>query len=274
MESEVIEGSVEEEEASELRAYADRLAAGDAGLLDEAEDESGAFVGEALRRVVERAIREGEVARVQRLPWGIGAAFRQAPGGRSTGAPGVFFAVRTPAGADGEPGRRHWRYVEPGSGDLVDNDLEILRRIDPAGGVALDTAEGVDLEAAWERAADDIVIAHNARVDVRAEQEAIGPRQRWALEVLRDPGVAYAPGAEEAEEALSVGRSSTVRKSLGAVHDRAQTAEITLDQAAAQIVAVVEELGLRGVEPPVPPAPVTIDDLGVVCWMAVLPPAP
>jgi hypothetical protein len=65
-----------------------------------------------------------------------------------------------------------------------------------------------------------------------------------------------------------------VRKSLGAVHDRAQTAEITLDQAAAQIVAVVEELGLRGVEPPVPPAPVTIDDLGVVCWMAVLPPAP
>jgi superfamily II DNA or RNA helicase len=274
MESEVIEGFVEEEEASELRAYADRLAAGDAGLLDEAEDESGAFVGEALRRLVERAIREGEVARVQRLPWGIGAVFRQAPGGRSTGAPGVFFAVRTPAGPDGEPGRRHWRYVEADSLDLVDNDLEILRRIDPGGGVALDTAEGVELEAAWQRAAEDLVAAHNARVDVRAEQEAIGPRQRWSLDVLRDPGVAYVPGAEEAEEALSVGRSSTVRKALGAVHASVQAAELTLDQAAAQIVAVVDELGLRGVEPPTPATPVTVDDLGVVCWMAVLPPAP
>jgi hypothetical protein len=34
------------------------------------------------------------------------------------------------------------------------------------------------------------------------------------------------------------------------------------------------ELGLRGVEPPTPATPVTVDDLGVVCWMAVLPPAP
>jgi len=212
MESQVIEG----DEEAELRAYAQRLAGGDTTLLDEAEEESGAFVGEALRRLVERAIREGEVARVQRLPWGIGAAFRQTPGGNSTGAPGVFFAVRTPARADGQPGRRHWRYVEAGSGDLVDNGLEMLRRIDPTGAHALDTAGEVDLEAAWQRAADDIVAAHNARVDVRAEQEAIGPRQRWAFEVLRDPGVAYAPGAEDAEEALSVGRSSTVRKALGA----------------------------------------------------------
>jgi hypothetical protein len=210
---------------------------------------------------------------LQRLPWGIGAAFRQAPGGSSTGAPGVFFAVRTPAGAGGEPGRRHWRYVEAGSGDLLDNDLEILRRIDPTGAHPLDRAADVDLEGAWQRAADDIVAAHNARVDVRAEQEAIGPRQRWALEVLRDPGVAYAPGAEEAEEALSVGRSSTVRKALGDVHAHVEAGELTLDQAATQIVAVVEELGLRSVEPPLPAAPVTADDLGVVCWMAVLPAA-
>jgi hypothetical protein len=64
-----------------------------------------------------------------------------------------------------------------------------------------------------------------------------------------------------------------VRKALGAVHASVQAAELTLDQAA-QIVAVVDELGLRGVEPPTPATPVTVDDLGVVCWMAVLPPAP
>lgn len=68
--------------------------------------------------------------------------------------------------------------------------------------------------------------------------------------------------------------AATVRKALGAVHASVQAAELTLDQAAAQIVAVVDELGLRGMEPPTPATPVTVDDLGVVCWMAVLPPAP
>ncbi len=39
------------------------------------------------------------------------------------------------------------------------------------------------------------------------------------------------------------------------------------------IVAVVEQFGLQPVEEPALPERVTADDLGVVCWMAVLPPA-
>ncbi len=131
----------------------------------------------------------------------------------------------------------------------------------------------MDLEAAWQRAATDVVREHNRRTDVREEQEAIGPRQRWALDVLRDPGVAYAPGAEEAEEALSVGRSSAVRKALGSIETRVHAGELTIDQAAVVIVAVVEQFGLQPVEAPALPDRVTADDLGVICWMAVLPPA-
>ena len=129
----------------------------------------------------------------------------------------------------------------------------------------------MDLEAAWQRAAADVVEAHNRRIDVREEQEAIGPRQRWALDVLRDPGVAYAPGAEEAEEALSVGRSSAVRKALGAVETSVHAGDLTVDEAAAAIVAVIEQFGLQAVAEPALPQRVTVDHLGVVCWMAVLP---
>jgi len=268
MESDVIEGTI----AGELHAYADRLAAGDEDLLDEGEAESGAFVGEQLRRIIDRAVREGEAQRILNLPWGVGACFRQTEAGRSTGAPGVFLAIRTPPSPGEEDGRRYWRYVELVSGDLQTNDLEILRRIDPTGGEPVPDGIGeVDLEAAWQCAAADVVDVHNRRTDIREEQEAIGPRQRWALDVLRDPGVAYAPGAEEAEEALSAGRSSAVRKALGAVETSVLAGHVTIDEAAIAIVAVVEQFGLRPVDEPALPRRVTADDLGVVCWMAVLP---
>ena len=269
MESEVIEGTI----AGDLRAYADRLASGDEELLDEGETESGAFVGEQLRRLIDRAVREGEAQRVMRLPWGVGACFRQTAASRSTGPPGVFLAIRTPPTPGEENGRRYWRYVELASGELESNDLEILRRIDPTEADPVPDGLGeVDLEAAWQRAAADVIEHHNRRTDVREEQEAIGPRQRWALDILRDPGVAYAPGAEEAEEALSVGRSSAVRKALGAIETSVHAGDLTIDQAAAAIVAVVEQFGLQPVEEPALPQRVTTDELGVVCWIAVLPP--
>ena len=270
MESEVIEGIT-----SDLHSYAERLASGDDGLLDEAESESGAFVGEQLRRIIDRAFREGEAQRILHLPWGIGACFRQRVAGRSLGPPGVFFAIRTPALTGDVDGRRYWRYVELPDGELESNDLEILRRIDPTGGEPMPDGLGeIDLEAAWQRAAADVVESHNRRANLREEQESIGPRQRWALDVLRDPGVAYAPGAEEAEEALSVGRSSAVRKAIGAIETGVHNGTRTLDAAAAAIVSVVQTFGLQGVEAPAVPQRITLDALGVVCWIAVLGPKP
>jgi superfamily II DNA or RNA helicase len=274
MESEVIEDESADEQRAyeELRVYAERLAEGDADLLDEAEQESGAFVGEHLRRLLERAFEEGEIERVQRLPWGVGACFRQSAGGRSSGPPGVFLAMRTRPSAAEPEGQRYWRYVELHDEQLESGDLEILRRIDPSGGdPSPDGLREIDLERAWKLASDDVVAAHNARANVREEQEQIGPRQRWALHVLRDPAVVAPPGLEQAEAALSVGRSSAVRKALSAVEQRVHAGELDLDGAAAEIVAVVGQFGLRPVEPPLLREPITVDDLGVVCWMAVLP---
>jgi hypothetical protein len=48
---------------------------------------------------------------------------------------------------------------------------------------------------------------------------------------------------------------------------------ISRDDAARRIVEVVESFGLQVVEPPPALEPILEDDVGVICWMAVLPPA-
>ena len=269
MEVEVIDG-VE----SELRSFAERLAGGDVSLLaDEDDGLSGAFLGELLRAKLLRAQLEGELQRIQELPWGIGAAFRQTAVGRSRGASGVFFAARTRGFAGAEDGYRYWRYVESGTGEVVDSDLEMLRRIDPEGGSPCDL-EGVDLEAAWAAASASIVEEHNRRSDPRAAQDAIGPAQRFALELLRDPTVILPDGADKAADALAVERSSSVRRELNGIAAEVKEERISRNDAARRIVDLVSVVGLQPVKLDDVPPEITEDDLGVVCWMVVLPALP
>lgn len=266
MEVEVVDGI-----EVDLLRYAERLVGGDLELLaDEDDGFSGAFLGELLRAKLLRAQLEGELARIEGLPWGIGATFRQTAVGRSRGPAGVFFATRTRPMDDASRGYRYWRYMETG-GEVVDSDLEILRRIDPEGGEAADV-ESVDLEGAWAAAAASIVGEHNRRADPRAAQDAIGPAQRFALELLRDPTVILPEGAERAAEALSVERSSAVRRALNEIAAETREERISRNDAARRIVELVERLGLQPVELDDVPPTITEDDLGVVCWMAVLPP--
>ena len=75
-----------------------------------------------------------------------------------------------------------------------------------------------------------------------------------------------------AEEALSVGRSSTVRKALSDVRSSVVDGTISRNEAAEQVVAMVESFGLQPVEQVEPLTEITEEDLGVVCWMVVLGP--
>jgi aspartate aminotransferase-like enzyme len=70
-----------------------------------------------------------------------------------------------------------------------------------------------------------------------------------------------------------VTRGTAVRRALNEI--RAETLEerISRNEAVAQVVRLVEELGLQPIALDDFPAEITEDDLGVVCWMAVLPPA-
>lgn len=220
-----------------------------------------------MRAELLRAIAEGEVDRLRALPWGIGATFRQAAGVPSIGAPGVFFACRTRAGD------RYWRFVER-DGAVVDTESEMLRRINPGPARGLNQpALGLDLEAAWGAAVASIVAAHNARANPRADEDGIGPAQRFALDLLRDPTVLLPPRADGADEALSVARSSTIRHALTDVRSQVTLGTMSRDEAARAVVEVVETFGLQAVEPPPLLEPIDEDDVGVVCWMAVLEPA-
>lgn len=259
-----MESGVLDDVDSELREYAGRLAEGDERLLDEQwQSDPAGFAGEERRADLFRAAFEGELARIRALPWGIGAAFRQGAAVPSDGPPGVFFACRTTGG------QRYWRHVE--ADRIEDRDGPILRRIDP-GMAPREDPETFDLEAFWVEAAASIVAEHNRRADPRFEQERIGPLQRAALEVLRDPTVALPTGADEVEEALSAERGPLLRRALGEVLRLLSEGAISRDEAAVRLVRVVQDAGLHAVPPMPPLEPITTDDIGVVCWLAVLPP--
>ena len=72
---------------------------------------------------------------------------------------------------------------------------------------------------------------------------------------------------------MGVGRSQPVRRALGEIKRQTERNEITRNDAALRIAEVVRSFGLRVVEPPPERQPVTDDDVGVVCWMAVGGPA-
>jgi hypothetical protein len=62
-----------------------------------------------------------------------------------------------------------------------------------------------------------------------------------------------------------------VRRRLNEIRAELTEESITRNEAVAAIVALVEELGLQPVRLDELPREITDEDLGVVCWMAVLP---
>ena len=260
MEIEVMDGDVDEE----IQTYARRLAGGDVSLVDET-DAAGvpqALSAELLRAELRRAGSEGELNRVQELPWGVGAAFAQGSDVPSVGPPGVFFACRT---RDGE---RHWRYLST-EGDIASASPVILRRINPGQAPGVSDPP-IDLETAWSAAAASIIQEHNEAAHHLAGR-SLGPTQQWAREVLDHPDVSSSPGARAAYEALEIERGSQIRQALGNIRRELVREAMNPTEAARRIIDLVEFYGLRDVDPSAPLPEITEEDIGVVCWMAVLP---
>ena len=248
-----------------MDGFTDRLESGDTTLLSEAEDAGGSFAGEQLRAALIRAAAEGEVKRLLALPWGIGATFRQGPGVPSTGPAGVFFACRT---SDASGGARYWRFVDDQG--VGSDELPIIRRINPGPADGADMP--ADIEPAWRLAVQSIIEEHNGRANPPPETNRLPPSQRFALELLADPAVALPAGAEDAYELLSAPRDGAVKLALSDVQRRLAARDIGRIDAAREIVGIVREYGLTPVPPPPELQSIAEDDIGVVCWMRVLPP--
>lgn len=260
MEIEVVEGYDDEE----IQTYARRLTEGDASLLDETDtpDGSQTISGELLRAELRRASEEGEIDRIGALPWGVGAAFSQGPTVPSTGPPGVFFACRT---RDGE---RYWRYVS--EEEIAWSPPTLLRRINPGLAPGYEILS-LDLDTAWSIAAASIIEEHNQEAEIVSSDKSLGQIQKWARELLVNPTIPTPPDVGDVYDALGVERNAQVRRDLGTIRRNLNSGTIDAAQAAQEVIDTVAFYGLRPVDPPTPPPSITEEDIGVVCWMAVLP---
>lgn len=270
MESPVLASvEVESRVYADLKEFADRLASGDASLLQEGEGgASGSFMGEHYRAMLARAQAEGQVPTLQSMPWGVGSCFRARATPSDLDLPLVVFAAKD------REGRRHWRAVTA-SGQLLSDDLALLQLADPGDKPRQPEPKDLDLDGLWRLAVDDICRKHNETLDPAAIQSRLPASQRWALSILRDPALPYVAEFEEADEALSVPRGPGVMRALSQIRRRLATGDIDSLQAAHEIVTVVKEFGLRPVRPMSrPPRPLTPEDVGVVVYQVVLPPEP
>jgi len=267
METPVLAGvEIESQVYADLSTFAERLSSGDATLLDELESggaSGSAFAGELFRAHRRRAAEAGEVSRLKDLPWGIGAAF--VPGSPILSEPAVFFACRT------RNDERYWRMVSHSGSILSREDLPILRLIDPHEHPGCPIPDGFDLEKLFAAAANDICKAHNALLDPKKRFASLPASQRWALDTLRSPD---APSGEEydlADQALSAGRNNLVRRELSALRREFEEGGMSVADCCRRIVELTSSFGLRPVQVPQVPEPITEDDLGVVCYQVVVP---
>ena len=251
---------------ADLNTFVERLSSGDTTLLDE-QDSSGesgsAFAGELFRSYLRRAAEEGEVDRLRNLPWGIGAAFVQRS--PSLAEPAVFFACRT------RSDERYWRMVSQSGDVLQRDDLPMLRLIDPQQQPGSPMPVGLDLEHLFTVAVADICAEHNALLDPETRFASLPASQRWALDVLRSPDSPSGVEFDQADQALSVGRNNLVRRELSELRREYEVGGMSVTDCVRRITEVVTQFGLRVVELPPVPEPITEGDLGVVCYQVVVP---
>ena len=241
---------------TDLRRQIDRVAAGDATLLDDLDDEEEAASGEVFRNELRAALMSERLEELRRLPWGAGSGRRAVRGG-----PGVVFAGRI--------GRlRYWRFVPLDPQEATDpnflNALQLARCPEGEPRWLPDEVHG-RLYELWERARQDIFTEHQRLCDPAESAAAVPTAQRDAVALLfRQP----VEGADAAQAALQIpwprSVSSGLRSLLAQLHEGASEAYV-----AGRIVEFVQAEGLRGPEASELPQPVEIGDVHLICYQYV-----
>ena len=262
METPVLEGEASVQRIYEgMKDFTDRLARNDTSLLDEDSGSGGAaFAGEHYRAIYRRAVQEGEVERLKRMPWGIGAAIRRT--GSRLAEPAVFFACKT------REDRRYWRVVSAAGEILLRDDLPMLRLVDPDRLQSVPIPQELDLEGLFAIAAEDICEHHNEP----PPSPNLLASQRWAVtEILGAPDAPVGDEYNQAADVLAMPQTVRVRRALSALRREHSEGGMSVRECASRIVKLVEEHRLSAVSPPSPPTPIQPDDLGVVCYQVMLP---
>ena len=238
METPVLAGEASVQRIYEgIKDFADRLASNDASLLDEDRGAGGAaFAGEHYRAIYRRAVQEGEVDRLKRMPWGIGAAITRSDS--RLDEPVVFFACRT------REDRRYWRMVSASGEILLRDDLPMLQLIDPDGQKHAPVPESLDLEGLFAVAAADICELHNEP----PPSQSLPPSQRWALtDILGAPDAPVGDKFNQAADVFAMPQTARVKRALSVLRREHSEGGMSVRKCTSRIVRLVEELRLTAV---------------------------
>ena len=197
-----------------------------------------------------------------KMPWGVGSCFASQRTPDAT-PPAVVFAARD------RQDNRHWRAVYA-DGTLLSDALDMLQLADPGDEPRADMPDGLDLDALWRIAVEDICAKRNVLLDPAATEQRLPLSQRWALDLLRDPSLPERPEFAAADAALLAARDQAVQRALSAVRREHEGKRLTALHAAETIAGIVREYGLRPAQPAaLPSKPLKPEDVGVVVYQVV-----
>src|SRR5665213_281121 len=255
IEHEVIPGAATSDVVfAETREEIEKLRAENPELLETGGEMTGAQSGEAYRQELRKGLeRFGD--QIENLPWGSGSGLR---GERD----GHFFCARV-----GE--RVYLRFVPTGESIVLRDSLTCLRLI-----TCTDQTERVLSQAsresaygAWQRARQDIFDEWTFATDPVNLQPKVRPVLKKAADVVRK----FPPKGldQEAIDNFAI----TLEAPWGArIENKIREAlgEEAGALAAGRVIATIKELGLKPYQAPDPLPPIEIDEVDLICWMAVV----
>ena len=250
---------------SETRDEIARLRDQDASLFERGGERGDAYSGEEYRQELRRGLENPEVAeQIKRLPWGSGSGRV-----RSGADPGFVFCARV--GGYEQPVFRYVNMADSGTPTLVADTLACLdhaHSTESSERVLRDTAHALAY-AAWDAARTDIYDSWTQATDPRNLSPEVPKAMRDAADLITSyppPDLSLAE-ADRLVDALKAPYPERIR----AVFRALLRTDAPPERKARRIAEEAQRLGLEPSPPPEPLTPITIDDIHLVCWMAIMP---
>ena len=261
-EGEILPGSaVSEHNFTETREEIERLRSEDAGLLETGGERGSAFSGEEYRQELRAGLEDPSIRTlVEALPWGSGS------GMTCEGvSPGYVFCARV-----ADRPQAIFRWVDDDSGEIVRDTLACLSRAtsspDTARLLPEDARKGA--YAAWEAARQDVYESWQHATDPANLQPRVPKAMREAAELLREnppPEIALA----ELDRICDAIEAPYGKRIESLIRAAVRSHESPVDRSRA-VIATVRELGLEPTPAPKPLPVIELDDVHLVCWLAVV----
>ena len=241
----------------ETRDEIERLQQEDAQLFERGGTTSAAQSGEEYREQLRRGIDQNREAIVE-LPWKAGSGVVRG------GLPGHAFCARI-------RDRVYLRFVPLDDGEPIDGELgSCLRKFEcePDTDRVMATEMAERAFDAWKRARNDIHDAWMHETDPANLQPRLRPISRKLRQQLDDHPPIGIP-AQRLSRWLDIVESPIPIREERALREILEDGSIEASERSLLLGRTMDELGLEPFMAPDPLPPVPIDEVRLVCWMAI-----